>query len=227
MSNDESYRVNQWTPPTRPEWVRRVNEEGSYLDIRSIVPLDEASLIACAKANTGPDDFGDDEWYEPFKLFLKSLEQDSGLNLMGRIMTRSDLLMYLEARLRIEDTYKKHPEIEARELAPSMLIVGSGRSGTSAMQTLLGLDPDNGITRHWEALFPCPPPEAATHESDYRELGIELSTRARAAMEAYIRDNPREARPLHKYNVGDERKRAAERKLFERYQSMFKVRNEI
>lgn len=168
MSSDSDYRINQWQPPARPEWVQCVNEEGSYLDIKSIVPFDEASLIACAKANTGLSDFGDDEWHEPFKIFIKALDQDSGLNLMGRIMTRSELLMYLEARLRIEDTYKQHPEIDDLELAPSMLIVGSGRSGTSAIQTLLGLDPDNAITKHWEALFPCPPPEAATYRTDPR-----------------------------------------------------------
>lgn len=67
----------------------------------------------------------------------------------------------------------------------------------------------------------------ATVEALYRELGIELSAHAREAMETYIRDNPREARPLHKYNVGDETRRAAERKIFERYQGTFKVQNEM
>src|SRR5262245_5252373 len=147
MSDDDGYRVKQWQPPARPAWVQRVNEEGQYLDLKSVVPLDEASLIKAARANTGLNDFGENDWYEPFQVFLKSLEDEAELNLVGRLLTRSDVLMYLEARLRIEDAYRRHPEIEDQELAPPMLIVGSGRSGTSAIQNLLSCDPDNGTPR--------------------------------------------------------------------------------
>jgi Sulfotransferase family len=168
MNDEIHYRTKQWTPPPRPEWVRRLNEEGTYLDIKSVVPLDENSLISHAKANTGLEDFGSDDWHEPFQVFIKSLDEEAELNLMGRILTRTDILMYLEARLRVEDTYRKHPEIDAQELAPPMLIIGSGRSGTSAVQNLLSFDPDNGTPKHWEALFPCPPPQQSTYHTDAR-----------------------------------------------------------
>lgn len=136
--------------------------------IRSIVPLDEASLIGAATANTGLDDFGDDDWYEPFKVLIKALDEEAELNLMGRIMTRSDLLMFLEARLRIEAAYKAHPEIEDEEVVKPLIIVGQGRSGTTALQNLLAADPSNGTITNWEVLFPCPPPESATYASDPR-----------------------------------------------------------
>jgi Sulfotransferase family len=168
MTDDSNSRVKQWKPPQRPEWVRRMNEEGACLDLKSVVPLDEASLIGRAKHNTGLSDFGSDDWYEPFKIFIKALDEESDLTLMGRLMTRSDILMHLEGRLRIEDTYKRHPEIDAQTLSPPILIVGSGRSGTSAMLNLLSLDPDNGTAKHWETLLPCPPPEAATYRTDAR-----------------------------------------------------------
>lgn len=168
MSDDIHYRTKQWKPPPRPDWVRQVNLEGTYLDLKSVVPLDEASLISFAKANTGLSDFGADDWYEPFQVFIKSLEEEAELTLLGRILTRSDLLMYLEARLRIEDTYRRHPEIDEQELAPPILIMGSGRSGTSAIQNLLAFDPDNGTPKHWEALFPCPPPQRDTYPTDPR-----------------------------------------------------------
>jgi hypothetical protein len=168
MSEEKNFRVEQWQPPVRPEWVQRINDEGRFLDIRGVVPLDEDSLIARARANTGLADFGGEDWREPFQIFVKSLDEEAGLTLMGRILTRSDLLMYLEARLRIQDTFKRHPEIDDQELAPPMMIVGSGRSGTSAIQNLLSFDPDNGTPKHWEALFPCPPPEAATYQTDPR-----------------------------------------------------------
>lgn len=168
MSANANYRIQQWKQPPRPEWVRRVNEEGSYLDLQSVVPLDEQSLIATAKANTGLSDFGVADWHEPFQRFIKSLDEEAELNLMGRLMTRSDILMYLEARLRVEEEYKRHPEIDDEELAPQVLIVGSGRSGTSAIQNLLSFDRANGTPKHWEALFPAPPPEAETYHTDPR-----------------------------------------------------------
>ena len=168
MEDDIDYRVKQWQPPSRPEWVQRINEEGSYLDIKSVVPLDEDSLISCAKRNTGLSDFGADDWYEPFKFFIKGVDDEAELNLMGRLMTRADLLMHLEARLRVEDTFKRHPEIDVQELSPPIMIVGSGRSGTSAIQNLLSYDPDNGTTLQWECMYPVPAPEAADYRSDPR-----------------------------------------------------------
>ena len=168
MKNDINYRMRQWAPPPRPEWVRRLNEEGTYLDSKSIVPLDEDSLINCAKANTGLSDFGADDWYEPFNVLIKTYDEEANLSLMGRIMTRSDLIMLLEARLRVEDTYKQHPEIDDEEINSPILIIGSGRCGTSAMHNLLNEDPGNATNMQWESMFPVPPPEAATYQSDPR-----------------------------------------------------------
>src|SRR5271154_7025041 len=107
-----SARTGSWVPPTRPDWVQRVNDEGSLLDIRGVVPLTADSLIATATTNTGLDDFGAEDWHEPFEVLVNSLDEEAQLNLVGRLMTRSDLLMLLEARLCIEATYKEHPEID-------------------------------------------------------------------------------------------------------------------
>lgn len=187
-----NYRVKAWRPPPRPDWVRRINEEGRCLDLKSVVPLDERSLIDRARMNTGLSDFGIDDWVEPFRVFLKALDEESDLTLMGRLMTRSDILMHLEARLRIEDTYKRHPEIGDQRLAAPILIIGSGRSGTSALQNLLALDPDNATPKHWEALLPCPPPEAATYHTDPR---IEL---ADGRMQQWHRVTP-EVNSIHEF----------------------------
>jgi hypothetical protein len=166
--NTPSERVRQWKPPERPEWIRRVNEEGSYFDLPGVVPLDENSLLATAKANTGLSDFGDDDWHEPFQVLIRSWNEETRMHLMGRLMARSDLLLYLEARLRIEDTYKKHPQIEDEAIVKPIVIVGQGRSGTSGLLNLLAKDPENGTCKTWEAYFPCPPPEAATYATDPR-----------------------------------------------------------
>jgi Sulfotransferase family len=168
MNNQINQFKSRWQPQPRPEWVQCVNNEGQYLDIASIVPLDEESLLNAAMATTGLSDFGDDQWREPFRILLKSLNEDARLNLMGRLMTRSDLLNTLQARLQVEDVYKRYPEIAGQEINRPLIIVGQGRSGTSFLQGLLASHPDNGTLTHWEETFPCPPPEAAHYARDPR-----------------------------------------------------------
>ena len=168
MQNDAADHRMLWTPPPRPDWVRKLNEEGDCMDIKGVVPLDEASLLDCAMRNTGLSDFGADDWREPFRIYIKALDEEADLNLMGRIRARWQILGFLEARLQIEDTYKRHPEIDNEAIKQPLIIVGQGRSGTSFLQNVLAADPDNGVLMHWEMMFPCPPPEKATYKTDPR-----------------------------------------------------------
>ncbi len=165
---DPDARRRRWQAPERPDWVARINSEGRHFDLRAVVPLDERSLIDAAVRTTGLDDFGDDDWREPFLRFIASADEESELTLMGRLMLRSDIVNLLQARLQIEATYKAHPEIEDEEIVKPLLIIGQGRSGTSMLQNVLSADPRNGTMRTWEAIFPCPPPEAATYDTDPR-----------------------------------------------------------
>ena len=157
-----------WKPPPRPEWVARVNEEGRGMDIASLLPLEPAELIARAMANTGLSDFGQDPWREGFEILVKALNEEADLNLFGRLMTRSDLLIWLEERLAIEDAYRRHPEIDEQVVDAPVFIVGQARSGTSILFELLSTDGRFGVPTNWEIMFPCPPPEAATYRSDPR-----------------------------------------------------------
>lgn len=180
----ESDHRSEWVPPVRPEWVQRINEEGECMNIRGVVPLDEESLLNAAMQATGLSDFGADDWREPFRVFIKALEEEAQLNLLGRIRTRSEILQLLEARLQIEDTYKKHPEIEDEQIVKPIIIVGQGRSGTSLLQNVLSHHPDNGVLMHWEMVYPCPPPEAATYATDPR------IAKAHAAVDQWNRVTP-------------------------------------
>ena len=157
-----------WTPPPHPEWLGAINQEGSYFDLEAVVPLDETSLLQHACQTTGLADFGDDLWREPFSVLVKSLQEEAQLTLMGRLMARSDIILWLSTRLQVTDTLKKHPQILEEEITAPMVIVGLPRSGTSILFELLSQDPDVGVPLMWEALQPCPPPEAATYTTDPR-----------------------------------------------------------
>lgn len=160
-----------YTHPPRPEWVRRINEEGAVLG-KGVVPLDAESLLATAISNTGLRDFGDDDptdhWREHFAVLLQAIESEADLNLLGRLLTRSDLLMYLQARLQVTDYYKRHPQINNEVITQPVFIVGLPRSGTTILHEVLAQDAQFRIVKKWEALFPCPPPEDHSYEADPR-----------------------------------------------------------
>lgn len=154
--------------PPRPEWVQRLNEEGACMNIRGVVPLDENSLIEAAMRDTGLADFGDDQWREPFAMLVHSLENEAELNLMGRLRLRAELLMLLMGRLRVEEAYSQHPEIEDGQVVEPIIVAGQTRTGSSFLINLLASNPEDGALLHWEAISPCPPPETASYHSDPR-----------------------------------------------------------
>jgi len=157
-----------YQPKPRPDWAREFIDVGRRVDAKSVVPLDEDSLLRAARANTGLDDFGDDDWIEPFRLLLSDLEETAELHFFGRVMTRSDLLVHLEGRLRVVDWLKRHPEVEEEEIESPVFIVGLPRSGTTIMQEILGADPNARTVRMWEAKFPVPPPAPGDPAPDPR-----------------------------------------------------------
>ncbi|MDB5972340.1 MAG: hypothetical protein JWQ90_4790 [Hydrocarboniphaga sp.] len=167
FSSEDDPSLN-WQPPKRPEWVQRVVEEGACMDIRGVVPLDEQSLLQAAVQSTGLSDFGDPEWLTAFRVFIDALEKEANLNLMGRLRIRQEMLLFLKTRLQVEDTYKRHPEIDDEVIRQPILVTGQGRSGTSMLQNVLAANPDYGTLLHWEMLLPCPPPEKATYHTDPR-----------------------------------------------------------
>ncbi|WP_116364542.1 sulfotransferase family protein [Parahaliea mediterranea] len=166
-----------WTAPPQPDWLVAMNTEGSYFDLSAVVPLDEESLLAQARRATGLSDFGDcgnsgdsgeDGWREPFRVLLRALEEEAELTLMGRLMARHDIFLWLRTRLMVADLLQRHPQILDEEIRAPMVIVGLPRSGTSILFELLAQDADVGVPQMWEALQPCPPPLAASYNSDAR-----------------------------------------------------------
>ena len=112
-------------------------------------------------ATAGFSDFGGDEWREPFAVLIKAINEEAELNLFGRLMTRSDILLWLQARLGIEAAYKQHPEIDDEVIDAPLFVTGLPRSGTSILFEILAQDPQFGSVRNWEMMFPYPPPEQA------------------------------------------------------------------
>lgn len=167
MTTDAEGRA-RWQPPPRPAWVAALNAEGAHADLSALVPLDARGLIDTACRRTGLADFGPEHWRAPFETLCRDLDGPASLTLMGRLMTRGDLLIWLENRLHITALLRAHPEIEDEVIVAPVFIVGLPRSGTSILFEVLSRDPTFGVPETWEALFPCPPPTAATYAHDPR-----------------------------------------------------------
>jgi hypothetical protein len=148
----------------RPAWVAGLNAIGDP----AWIGLDERSLLDEARARTGLDDFGGQEFCEPLRRLLDSIESEGSLHFVGRVLARDDILNLLENRLRITEARKRHPEIDGVEIRRPIFVTGLPRTGTSILHELLACDPANRVPLAWEVRHPCPPPSPETYERDSR-----------------------------------------------------------
>ena len=65
-----------------------------------------------ARTQTGLDDTGGDYYREGLQRLVESMNVEGGLTELGEAMQQMRLSMLLAARLRIEETYRLHPEID-------------------------------------------------------------------------------------------------------------------
>ena len=149
----------------RPDWVRRINLMAGSVGghARDLVPLDAGDLLDTAVAALGglPDgDLGDPRWQERFEALVAAVDA-AGMHVVGRLMTKQELLRSLRARLLLTATIDAAPEICDRPVAAPVIITGPARSGTSILFELLALDPDLRAPTAAEALYPVALPEAA------------------------------------------------------------------
>ena len=154
----------------QPDWVRRLNYLGAMVGgSRRLVRLETDRLIAEACESTGLADFGEPGWEDAFRVLVDSLEADVDLHMIGRLMTRAELLRGLRNRLLVTEACRAEPAIRHGQVIAPLLIAGQGRTGTSILFELLAQDPNNRAPLAWEAASPAEPPPATLAEGITRE----------------------------------------------------------
>ncbi|WP_019504294.1 sulfotransferase [Pleurocapsa sp. PCC 7319] len=155
---------------TRPQWTNWLDWGGTKL--RQIgVPLadlSETSLLSTAQNQSQLSDWGNEDFRVALQILLKSLEREANLNFMGRLILRKYFLQLLVNRLKIQDTFKHHPEILQVPIRKPLFITGLPRTGTTFLHRLLAQDPNCRWLHLWELYNPCPPPEKYNAETDAR-----------------------------------------------------------
>jgi hypothetical protein len=167
----------------RPDWVRRVNAMADSVggDARRIVPLDGATLLAEAERSLAAEpprgDFGDPAWRERFTKLVHAVDA-APMHVVGRLMTRQELLRGARTRLRLDRELATHPEIARAPVVAPIVVTGPARSGTTILFELLALDPELRAPTAWKTLHPLPRPTAADGEerSAWSECEQELWT---------------------------------------------------
>jgi len=155
---------SDWRPGPRPAWVQALHSIADPAWIR----LDADELLAEASAKNGLTDFGDDDFEEPYRIFVRALDREAQLHALGRLIARNDVVNWLENRLELTDWRKRRPEIAREAVAAPIFITGLPRTGTSILHELLAQDAAHRVPLHWEVRHPCPPPEAGDGERDPR-----------------------------------------------------------
>jgi sulfotransferase family protein len=159
--------------------IRVVNAAGGALQRAgvSFARFDAEALLRRARAQTGLDDFGGDDFRDPLHRLLHAYETEAGLTAIGRLAAWRDTMSLLANRLRLVEDRKRHPAIAAETIRRPLFIVGLPRTGSTLLHQLLAQDPDARVPQAWEVMFPSPPPERARSETDPRIRQAEAQLR--------------------------------------------------
>jgi hypothetical protein len=136
--------------------------------------LDAVELIASARGQTGLDDLDDDGLAGRLAILAgwlaRRLDDD------GRARAAAVAHGLLVQRLEFFAARRQYPLAGERIEAP-LITFGEARSGTTALQMLLGRHADNRLLEFWEVMYPGPPPgcsDTATRrrraDEDWREI---------------------------------------------------------
>ena len=145
----------------RPDWVRRTNAMGPAAGgARALVPLDAGALIDVTRTSTGierPADLGDGDWEGRLRALAAAVDA-SDLHVVGRLMTREELLRGLRTRFLLGEQRRRDPSIADEVIDRPIVVTGPARSGTTILFELLGLDAELRTPVATDVLHPAPPP---------------------------------------------------------------------
>jgi hypothetical protein len=167
------------------------------------VSFDADELVTEAVAQTGFSDFGSLPYREGLEVLLETYDRHVA-DPAGRKRCRDRVVNLLATRLRCEDAFKQHPEIEQQEIVAPIFVTGLPRSGTSALINLLAAAPENRGLLQWEVQFPDLWPGSMPGDEDprYQPLAdalASISGEAFAKIHYVDADTPEECVLLHAF----------------------------
>jgi len=139
------------------------------------VDLSAERALEQAAEQTGLSELDGDSWREGLERLVDALQNEADLNELGAALVEGELVGYLADRMRVVEWRTSHPEIVGVDVVPPIVIVGQGRTGTTILHELLGMDPASRVPLTWEVDHPVPPPETATYDTDPRIAEVDAT----------------------------------------------------
>ncbi len=147
-------RIHDLAKPELPPPVKEMMDA-----VRASPPeFRESAVLGAAVEQTGLSDFGPEDFRERLGIVLEAMRADTDLHPFGILTNFNILVRYAVNRLRVEDAYRRHPEIEEVEIRRPIIIAGLPRSGTTHMLNLISSDKGLRSLPYWESLEPLPVP---------------------------------------------------------------------
>lgn len=131
--------------------------------------LEIDSLLSEARRRAGGrSDLGEGQFLLGLERLVDSLEREARLTPIGRLIARERILNSVKNRLDYVGDRELHPEISKERIGKPLIVVGMPRTGSTILHDILAQDPESRAPLTWEVMFPSPPPEPATFETDPR-----------------------------------------------------------
>lgn len=148
------------TSPLSPKkmqgaWVRRANIIGAPL--KAVISFQPEFLMDRARKLCHLDDFGGDDFQEPFRILARSYDRHAHLHFTGRVVARRHLVRCLINRLKITEYWRRNPGTENVALPDPVVITGLPRTGSTFLHKTLAQDRRIRTLPLWEMSSPVPP----------------------------------------------------------------------
>lgn len=121
--------------------------------------LNAQALMDQAREVTGLSDFGEPSFRAGLDRLVASINKEAIATELGELAIPGNIVAKLINRLKIEECYRLHPEIDSEVIRDPVFITGLPRTGSTALGHMLALDQETRSLRGWEAAEPCPPPD--------------------------------------------------------------------
>jgi hypothetical protein len=120
------------------------------------------ALHEAAMGRTHLTDFGGGDYHEGLRVLLEALDEDLRLTDFGTRFATDLITGVLAARLSTQDGWKRHPEYRTVKIVRPLVITGLPRTGSTALQKLLAVDPQFQGLEYWLSTGPEPRPPRET-----------------------------------------------------------------
>jgi hypothetical protein len=137
----------------------------------------ETELHEAVVRNTGLEDFGDVGYRKGLRALLSAIDTDLHLTSAGAEVMHELILTSLAARAYTHRGWADHPEVFRIPIRKPLVVTGLPRSGTTALQQLLSLDPQFQRLEFWLTSCPMvrPPADVRSVHPAYRACVARLA----------------------------------------------------